>query len=450
MKTVINNGFIIDPKNKIYSKLNLALENGKVTEISNNTLQGDKFINADGLFVTPGFIDIHMHEDNYDEKNDVFNIETFENMVKMGVTTAIGGNCGEGPEEPDIYLDAADRIGLPLNFGLLVPHGLLRKKVNEKDKYEKASEENIAKMGAMAKEYLDKGCLGISFGIRYIPGITREELLCISEAAQKEHKMVAAHIRDDARNVIPAAIELIEVGEAFGVPIQFSHIGSMGAYGQMEQLLSLFDYYKTRGVNIGADCYPYNAFSTGLGETTYDEGFLERYGIDYGRIEISRGEYRGQRLTEDLFFKLRKTHPELSTIAHVMNEEEVDMAIIHPDVCIASDGALRNSQGHPRASGTFPRFIKKYVKEKKSLNLYQAIEKMTYLPAKRTGIKKGSLGVNDDADIVIFNYEQIEDKSTFKQPALPPKGLKYVIIGGKIAVKDNKMMDNKLGRSTRR
>jgi len=314
MKTVINNGFIIDPKNKIYSKLNLALENGKVTEISNNTLQGDKFINADGLFVTPGFIDIHMHEDNYDEKNDVFNIETFENMVKMGVTTAIGGNCGEGPEEPDIYLDAADRIGLPLNFGLLVPHGLLRKKVNEKDKYEKASEENIAKMGAMAKEYLDKGCLGISFGIRYIPGITREELLCISEAAQKEHKMVAAHIRDDARNVIPAAIELIEVGEAFGVPVQFSHIGSMGAYGQMEQLLSLFDYYKTRGVNIGADCYPYNAFSTGLGETTYDEGFLERYGIDYGRIEISRGEYRGQRLTEDLFFKLRKTHPELSTI----------------------------------------------------------------------------------------------------------------------------------------
>ncbi len=281
-------------------------------------------------------------------------------------------------------------------------------------------------------------------------GITKEELFCISEAAQKDHKMVAAHIRDDARNVIPAAIELIEVGEAFGVPIQFSHIGSMGAYGQMEQLLSLFDYYKTRGVNIGADCYPYNAFSTGLGETTYDEGFLERYGIDYGSIEISRGEYRGQRLTEDLFFKLRETHPELSTIAYVMNEEEVDMAIIHPDVCIASDGALRNSQGHPRASGTFPRFIKKYVKEKKFLNLYQAIEKMTYLPAKRTGIKKGSLGVNDDADIVIFNYEQIEDKSTFKQPALPPKGLKYVIIGGKIAVKDNKMMDNKLGRSTRK
>lgn len=450
MKTVINNGFIIDPKNKIYSKLNLSIENGKIIEISNIKLQGDVVIDADGLIVTPGFIDIHMHEDNYDEKNDIFKINTFENMIKMGVTTAIGGNCGAGPKGPDIYLDAVDRLGIPLNFGLLVPHGILRKKVNANDKYKKVSKENIGKMRDMAKEYLDKGCLGISFGIRYIPGITKEELLYISEAAKKDNKMVAAHIRDDAQYVIPAAIEFIEVGKKFGVPIQFSHIGSMGAYGQMEQLLSLFDHYKARGIDIGSDCYPYNAFSTGLGETTYDEGFLDRYKTTYNSIEISRGKCKGQRLTEDLFFKLRKTDPELSTIAYVMKEEEVDMAISHPDVCVASDGALRDFQGHPRASGTFPRFIKKYVKEKKLLNLYQAIEKMTYLPAKRAGIKKGSLGMNDDADIVIFNYDEIEDKATFKQPAFAPKGLKYVIVGGKVAVKDNKIINNKLGKSTRK
>ena len=450
MKTVINNGFIIDPKNKIYSKLNLSIENGKIIEISNNKLQGDVVIDADGLMVTPGFVDIHMHEDNYDEKNDNFNINTFESMIKMGVTTAIGGNCGAGPENPDIYLDAVDKLGIPVNFGLLVPHGVLRKKVNEKDKYKKASEENIRKMRNMAKEYLDKGCLGISFGIRYIPGITKEELLYVSEAAKKDNKMVAAHIRDDAQNVIPSAIEFIEVGKKFGVPIQLSHIGSMGAYGQMEQLLSLIDNYKVNGIDIGSDCYPYNAFSTGLGETTYDKGFLDRYKTTYNSIEIAEGKYKGQRLTEDLFFKLRKTLPELSTIAYVMKEEEVDMAISHPDVCVASDGHLHDFQGHPRTSGTFPRFIKKYVKEKKLLNLYQAIEKMTYLPAKRVGIKKGSLGINDDADIVIFNYDEIEDKATFKQPALAPKGLKYVIVGGKVAVKDSKIINNKLGKSIRK
>lgn len=450
MKTIINNGFIIDPKNKMYSKLNLSIENGKIIEISNSKIQGDVIIDADGLIVVPGFIDIHMHEDNYDEKKDNFNINTFESMIKMGVTTAIGGNCGEGPTEPDVYLNAVDRLGIPLNFGLLVPHGILRKKVNEKDKYKKASTENIRKMRDLAKEYLDKGCLGISFGIRYIPGITKEELLYISEAAKKDNKMVAAHIRDDAQNVIPSAIEFIEVGKKFGVPIQLSHIGSMGAYGQMEQLLSLIDNYKANGINIGSDCYPYNAFSTGLGETTYDEGFLDRYQTTYNSIEIAEGKYKGQRLTEDLFFKLREIAPELSTIAYVMKEEEVDMAISHPDICVASDGFLHGLQGHPRASGTFPRFIKKYVKEKKLLNLYQAIEKMTYLPAKRVGIKKGSLGINDDADIVIFNYDEIEDKATFKQPVLVPKGLKYVIVAGKVAVKDNKIINNKLGKSLRK
>jgi len=450
LKTVINNGFVIDPKNKIYSKLSLSIKNGKIIEISNNKLQGDLIIDADGLIVTPGFVDIHMHEDKYDVKGDRFNINTFESMLKMGVTTAIGGNCGAGPENPDIYLDAVDRLGIPINFGLLVPHGILRKKVNEKDKYKKASKENIRKMKDIAEEYLNKGCLGISFGIRYIPGITKEELLYISEAAKKDNKMVAAHIREDAQNVIPSAIEFIEVGKKIGVPIQLSHIGSMGAYGQMEQLLSLIDNYKANGVDIGSDCYPYNAFSTGLGETTYDEGFLDRYQIIYNSIEIAEGKYKGQRLTEDLFFKLRKTVPELPTIAYVMNEEEVDMAISHPDVCVASDGHLHDFQGHPRASGTFPRFIKKYVKEKKLLNLYQAIEKMTYLPAKKIGIKKGSLEINDDADIIIFNYNEIEDKATFEQPALAPKGLKYVIIGGKVAIKDSEIINNKLGRSIRK
>jgi len=450
LKIVINNGITIDPKNKICSKLSLSIENGKIIEISNNKLRGDVIIDADGLIVTPGFVDIHMHEDKYDIKSDRFNINTFESMIKMGVTTAIGGNCGAGPENPGIYLDAVDRLGIPVNFGLLVPHGILRKKVNEKDKYKKISKENIRKMRNIAEKYLDKGCLGISFGIRYIPGITKEELLYISEAAKKDNKMIAAHIREDSQNVISSAIEFIEVGKKIGVPIQFSHIGSMGAYGQMEQLLSLIDNYKANGIDIGSDCYPYNAFSTGLGETTYDEGFLDRYKITYNSIEIAEGKYRGQRLTEDLFFKLRKTVPELFTIAYVMKEEEVDMAISHPDVCVASDGHLHDFQGHPRASGTFPRFIKKYVKEKKLLNLYQAIEKMTYLPAKRVGIKKGSLGINNDADIIIFNYNEIEDKATFKQPALAPKGLKYVIVGGKVAVKDSKIINNKLGRSIRK
>lgn len=427
----------------------MSLENGKISNISENELLGDKIIDAAGLIIAPGFVDLHMHEDDYDAEKDTFDVDIFNCMLRMGVTTAIGGNCGIGPDDPDLYLDAVDRLGLPVNVGLLVPHGSLRKKVGEIDRYKRASLDNIKKMRVLAEKYLAAGCGGISFGIRYIPGITAEELELICSTAHKNQKLVAAHIRDDAQNVIPAAVEFIEAGIKEEVPIQLSHIGSMGAFGQMGELLTLMDEYYQTGIDLAADCYPYNAFSTELGATTYDEGFTERYPGGYSSIEIAEGEYKGQRLTEELFYRLRKEQPELLTIAHVMKENEVDLAMSHPNVIIASDGLLNNSQGHPRASGTFPRFINKYVKEKRLLNLYQALEKITCLPAERVGINKGSLGIGCDADLVIFDYEEIQDKATFAEPILPPEGVKYVLVKGEIAAKDNKIINNRLGKSVR-
>ncbi|MBU5439428.1 amidohydrolase family protein [Tissierella sp. MSJ-40] len=451
MDIVIKNGLVIDPENKIYSKLNIGIHNGKITAVSQDDLHGNEVIDAKSMIVTPGFIDGHMHEDEYDIDKDEFSISIFDCMLRMGVTTAIGGNCGDGPSRPDLYIDAVDRKGLPVNFGLLVPHNGLRRLVGENDKYKKASKKNIEKMRNITEEYLDKGCLGISFGIRYVPGIDMEELLTVSEALKKDRKIVAAHIRDDAKQVIPSAMELINVGINLEVPVQVSHIGSMGAYGQMESLLTLIDNYKAMGLDISSDCYPYSAFSTSLGETTYDDGFLSRYETTYESIEIGEDEYRGKRLNEELFFKLRKERPELITIGHVMKDEEIDMAIAHPAVLIASDGFMHNFQGHPRASGTFPRVINKYVKEKKLISLYDAIEKMTYLTAKRYGLRnKGGLSVGKDADIVIFNFDEICDNATFENPSLPPNGIKFVIVNGKVAVKDNEILNRNLGKSIRR
>lgn len=450
MRRVINNGLVIDPENRVFSKLNIAVEEGRIVEISNKKLTGEESIDADGLIVAPGFVDIHMHEDPYDKLKDKFSISIFECMLRMGVTTAVGGNCGSGPEDPEDYLDAVDRIGIPINLGLLVPHNMLRKKVNSRDKYKNVSREDILKMKEAAEYYLKKGCLGISFGIRYIPGINQEELLLVCEALTGSSKIAAAHIRDDASGVIPAALELIETGEKLKIPVQVSHIGSMGAYGQMEELLSLIDYYKQNGVDVGADCYPYNAFSTGIGETTYDEGFLDRYGIDYDSIEIAEGKFRGQRCSEEIFRRLRAENPETITIGHVMREKEVDMALSHPDVFLASDGFMHNFEGHPRASGTFPRFISKYVREKKLLSLYNAVEKMTCLPAKRFGLDKGTLSLGAAADMVIFDFNAIDDLATFERPAEFPAGIKYVLLNGEIAVKDNTIINGRLGRAVRR
>ncbi len=446
MRTVVHGGTLIDPKNRIFSELNIAVENGKIVEISNGSLLGDRIINADGCVVSPGFIDMHMHEDSYDVEKDSFDIHIFNHMIRMGVTTAIGGNCGVGPEHPVEYLKAAERLGLPLNFGLLLPHEILRKKIGLCNKYEHATVENINNMREMAQQYLDKGLLGISYGIRYIPGISWEELYQISIATKKSNKLIAAHVRDDAKQVINAATELLELGRLLNVPVQLSHIGSMGAYGQMEELLSLLDTYSSMGVNVGADCYPYNAFSTGIGETTYDDGFLERYETTYDHIEIAEGIYKGKRCTEELFHRLRKEAPHLITIGHVMREEDIDRAIRHPKVAIASDGFMHEGQGHPRASGTFPKIIRKYVKEKNVISLFEAIEKMTVLPAERLGLTKGALNIGMDADIVVFDLNKIADTATFENPASPPDGIKYVMVSGELVLIDKRIVCENAGK----
>ena len=392
MITEKKNGRVIDPYNNIDSKLNIVIKDGKILEITPYEISGEKNIDATGLIVCPGFIDIHMHEDMYHNEEDYLDEWIAKSMLNMGVTTCIGGNCGINLTEPLTYLDAVDRLKLPVNIGLMAGHTNIRECVVENsNKYNPIQTDDIKKIMYTAREYLEGGCFGISYGIRYVPGITELELIEVSKACKPENKIINAHVRDDAKNIIWATKEFIKVGMKLDIPIQNSHIGSMGGYGQMKELLRLLDSVKSSGLDITSDCYPYYAFSTRIGETTYDDGFLERYNIDYDSIEISEGKYKGQRCTKNIFDELRKNSPDTITVGHVMNEKDIDMAILHPNVMIASDGFLHNEQGHPRAAGTFPRLIDKYVKTGK-LSLYDAINKMTTMQAKKLGLSnKGNL-----------------------------------------------------------
>jgi N-acyl-D-amino-acid deacylase len=449
--TVVKNGRVIDPYNNIDSKLNIVIKDGKILEITPYEISGEKNIDATGLIVCPGFIDIHMHEDMYHNEEDYLDEWIAKSMLNMGVTTCIGGNCGINLTEPLTYLDAVDRLKLPVNIGLMAGHTNIRECVVENsNKYNPIQTDDIKKIMYTAREYLEGGCFGISYGIRYVPGITELELIEVSKACKPENKIINAHVRDDAKNIIWATKEFIKVGMKLDIPIQNSHIGSMGGYGQMKELLRLLDSVKSSGLDITSDCYPYYAFSTRIGETTYDDGFLERYNIDYDSIEISEGKYKGQRCTRNIFDELRKNSPDTITVGHVMNEKDIDMAILHPNVMIASDGFLHKEQGHPRAAGTFPRLIDKYVKTGK-LSLYDAINKMTTMQAKKLGLSnKGNLSKGSDADITIFSYDEIKDNATFDNPIKKPDGIKYVLIKGSVALKDGEIVNGKLGTSVRR
>ena len=451
MITVVKNGRVIDPYNNIDSKLNIVIKDGKILELTPYEISGEKNIDATGLIVCPGFIDIHMHEDMYHNEEDYLDEWIAKSMLNMGVTTCIGGNCGINLTEPLTYLDAVDRLKLPVNIGLMAGHTNIRECVVENsNKYNPIQTDDIKKIMYTAREYLEGGCFGISYGIRYVPGITELELIEVSKACKPENKIINAHVRDDAKNIIWATKEFIKVGMKLDIPIQNSHIGSMGGYGQMKELLRLLDSVKSSGLDITSDCYPYYAFSTRIGETTYDDGFLERYNIDYDSIEISEGKYKGQRCTKNIFDELRKNSPDTITVGHVMNEKDIDMAILHPNVMIASDGFLHKEQGHPRAAGTFPRLIDKYVKTGK-LSLYDAINKMTTMQAKKLGLSnKGNLSKGSDADITIFSYDEIKDNATFDNPIKKPDGIKYVLIKGSVALKDGEIVNGKLGTSVRR
>ncbi|MGM0437547.1 MAG: N-acyl-D-amino-acid deacylase family protein [Bacillota bacterium] len=437
---VINNGEIIDPKDGVY-KANIGVKKNKIKKISKDELKGKKIIDAESEMISPGFIDIHMHEDNF--KNGKIKFEIFNNMVQMGVTTAIGGNCGLGDSNIGNYLDVLEEESPPLNYAGMIGHGSLREKVGCNDRYGKASQKEILEMKNLLKMGLEDGAIGLSFGLEYTPGATIMEMIELSKVvANYSNRLVAAHYRFDANRSLEAIAEMIIIARETGVKFQISHIGSCAAFGQMETALEMIKAANEAGVDIMADVYPYDAFSTYVGSAVFDEGCFEKWGVDYSAIKVTEGKYKGQRCNKEIFEYIRENEPDDLVVAFVMEEKEVLKAMQHPLVMIASDGILNEGQGHPRAAGTFPRVLGKYVREEGKLELIKAIDKITRMPAERAGLSnKGRVKEGYDADLCIFDYDKIIDKATFNSPTKKPEGIKEVIVGGTSVVDNGNLVD---------
>lgn len=446
---LLKDGLVVDPGNRILGRLHVGIQGGRIACVTDREVEAKRVYDCTGMVVAPGFVDVHAHEDSLDASGELQPVIT-RRLLNMGVTTFLGGQCGGGPRDEEAYALAYNRQGQPINCALLTGHGALRACAGARDKYAPVTDEQLRAMECDLRARLTAGSYGLSFGIRYIPGIDRREMLALARIVRGFNGIVAAHVRDDCGAVLEALEEFIDIGRETGVRLQVSHIGSMAAYGQMERALALLDAASAEGIDILVDCYPYDAFCTSIGATTYDGDFLARYGGDIRNIEMTDGEYKGRIPSMEVFEKIRREHPEYLTVGHVMRPEEVEAALRHPRVVLGSDGILQNGAGHPRAAGAFARFLRQYVVEKKAVSLYDAIAKMTYIGAERFGLRKGRLSIGWDADVVVFDLQRVRDNATFAEPLLPAEGFRYILIGGEIAVEHDEVVNPALGRMMRK
>lgn len=429
---------------KTWKQADILIDNGSIRKIGSISEDTKRTIDAGGKVVSPGFIDIHAHEDPVHAGEYAF-FNAYRELL-MGVTTKVAGNCGINYDSLGDFCRNIEG-GSPTNYMMFMGQNFLRERVGASDRYLPATKEQMEQMKRIIREE-DKlwSPAGLSCGFEYAPGATEEETVQLLSAFENENCLMSVHYREDSEKCVESIEEVVRISKASGCRVQFSHIGSCSALGYMKESLAAIEKAMDEGIDIMADCYPYAAFCTGIGTAVFDEGCFEKWGKTYEDILVTAGPYKNQRCTREIFEKVRKETPDINVVAFVMNEEEVIEAYKRPYVMAGSDSIFVQGGGHPRGAGTFPRILGYYVREKGAMTLMEALEKMTILPAKRMGLDtKGEIREGFDADLVIFDEKTIIDKADFENPAEPPEGIDYVIIGGQMAVEGQTIVNDRLG-----
>jgi N-acyl-D-aspartate/D-glutamate deacylase len=440
--TVIEGGRVIDSESNLDAVRNVAIQDGRIVQISDAPLQGRRVIHATGLVVAPGFIDLHQHGQDLPSQR----VKAFD-----GVTTALEMEIGapdvseflksrEGHSLIHYGTTASHLAARALVFGAPLPDGTILPRSGPATE-EHANPEQIQKIQQRLREQLDAGALGIGMGIEYAPGATRLEVIDMFRLAAERKLPVYTHMRSAGRvepgSAIQSVEEVIGASAISGAPVHIVHINSTCLKDSLE-CLSLVEGARAHGIDVTTEGYPYIAGMTAINSAVFNPGWREKLGIDYNNLVLPGS---GEHLTKERFDELHNSNAKQWVLIFANTQQIVDELIPNPLIMIASDGA----EGHPRNAGTYSRVLAQYVREKKSLTWMEALRKMTLMPAQMLerstpdAKRKGRIQVGADADIVVFDPNTISDRSTFQKPMEPSVGVHYLLVGGAVLIDDGKM-----------
>lgn len=520
---LIKNALVMDGTGTPARKTDVTIKDGKIEWLGHTEQTAAETIDAEGLLVTPGFIDTHGHSDLF-----AFVDPDRDSKLCQGITTEICGQCGMGPAPVSgefyaqyegyyksqgapicpgsrefntfgAYLNYTETLALGINMVYFIPHGTVRMAVMGLSS-QKPTAVQIERMRDLVREGMENGALGLSSGLMYAPGLfaDEDELTALCEIVGEYGGIYTSHLRDQGKRLEECVAETIRVAQNAKACANISHHKASGKenWGKVASTIRMIH---DADISVMHDVYPYAASSTTLLSTlphymqkmtkpdmiaylgdTRNRGVLKEaifnpaadfesplYDCGYDGIMIFEAAITKDAIGKtiegygrdkgmdpfDAFLKVLIDN-ELSAgyIGFSMSEKDVETLIADPLCMFGTDALYFHGMPmtHPRAIGTFPRILGRYVRERRLISLEEAIRKMTSLPAQFYGLKnKGVLLPGKDADIVIMKSDEVIDHADYQHPLSANEGLRYVIVNGKIAVKDDKALGIRNGRTLR-
>lgn len=496
---IIRHGKIYDGTGNSWYQADIAVKDGKILRIGRlDGWAASRIIDAKGLVVAPGFIDVHTHIEEDEKKEPMA-----RNFIYDGVTTVITGNCGLSDSDIGQYLSMIDSLRTSVNVAALIGHNNVRKAVMGTANRE-PSEAEMQQMESLVEKAMLAGAVGLSTGLIYIPGTysSTSEVLRLAKVAARYNGVYASHMRDEADSVVQAIQEALHIGREAGLPVQISHFKLSGQqnWGRSKETIPMIIKAREEGLDVTIDQYPYTASSTSLSTLLPDWVLAD--GQDSIKARLAKPvirkqvkDYMLQRLAkrklEHFSFpvvayyhadtslngksieavnrlkgRAHTAEMEAETIVqmmekggasmvfHGMSEDDVRNIMRYPFNMFASDASIRIFQQgnpHPRGYGTNARVLGKYVRDEQVMLLEDAIRRMTSLPATKFGLRnRGLLIEGYAADLVVFNDKEVKDQSTFEKPHQYSTGFHYVLVNGVLTVDQGKHTGARAGKAIRK